>query len=90
MKLTKKEEAWLLRFEKTMAAAPPSLGNKVWAYTIGDSDITLYNKAKFDKHFEENPINESFDTRDHCTLVADSDSELMSIGFPPPVESTAG
>lgn len=89
LKLTKKEQAWLERFKKTMAAAPDSLHEKIWAHTIGDNDITLYNRGKFISHFENNPSDEGYND-DHCTLVEKAEAEIAVIRFPFPVESTAG
>jgi len=89
MKLTKKEEAWIERFKNTMASAPETLGSKMSSYTIGDNEITLYDKEVFDNYFEENPEH-SWSSLDHCALVEESSSELMYIRFPFSVESTAG
>ena len=90
MKLTKKEDAWLERFRKTMAAAPDSLSRKISAYSTGDNNITIYDIQKYDSYFEENPISHTSDSRDQCTLVNDSESELEVIYFPFLIESTAG
>jgi len=89
MKLTKKEQAWLDRLEKLLSAAPKSLDKKVSSYTVGDADIVLYDRAKYEKHFEENPVPYT-DNRDQCSLVSDSDSEIVTFDFPFSIESTAG
>ena len=89
MKLTRKEEAWLERFRKTMTAAPDSLRKKISSYTMGDDNIMLYDVNKFELYFEVYPLN-SRDISDHCTLVEKSDSEIEYIPFPFKVESTAG
>lgn len=86
MELTKKEEAWLARFRKTMEAAPTSLSKKVSSYTIGDSDIHLYDLDKFTSYFETNAEGEDY----HCTLVERSGSSIESVNFPFSVEATAG
>lgn len=89
MKLTAKEQAWLIRFEKTMAAAPKSLDKKISSYTIGDSNITLYDKVKFETYIDNNPLGHT-DTTDHCNLVRYSESEISDMAFPFTVESTSG
>ncbi len=86
MELTKKEEAWLERFRKTMAAAPFSLFDKVSAYTIGDNDITLYDEKMLSDYIKANPEDE----RDQGLLVESAGAELEVITFPFRVDSTAG
>ena len=88
-KLNKKEQAWLERFQKTMAAAPNSLRSKVWAYTVGDDNITLYDRVKCDAYFDSNPVDHRSND-DHCDLVLLADTEMVHIEFPFPIESTAG
>ena len=89
MKLTKKEQAWLKRFEKTMDAAPSSLIKKMSSFTIGDNYIVLYDLVKFDEYYKENP--EPFGCiKDHHQLVSDADCRLQEISFPFCIESTAG
>ena len=89
MKLNKKETAWLVRLRKTLAAAPISLDGKLSSYTVGDRDITLYDKVKFTEYYKDNPI-PLHDIRYHCTLVEDSESELQDLVFTFSIESTAG
>lgn len=86
-KLTKKELEWLDRFQTTMAAAPESLKHKLSSFTVGDNDITIYDKVKFDSFFEGDP---SALNNDQCLLVEESKSEVVKVGFPFAVESTAG
>ncbi len=86
MKLTKKEEAWLLRLEKCLAAAPKSLGKKVSSYTLGDNDIILFDKVK-QEVYEDSLRHEA---RDKCVEVANCGTELVNIVFPFNIESTAG
>ncbi len=92
MDLNKKEKAWLERFKSTMAAAPSSLNNKIGSFTIGDRDITLFDKQKFDTYITKK--NEEaygyYDEQDKGIEVQASDSEIMVIMFPFHVESTAG
>ena len=89
LKLTKKEQAWIERFQKTMAAAPRSLSHKVWSFTTGDDNITLYDREKFLKYCEDNPDVERRKV-DHCTIVEEADAEILWVQFPFPVESTTG
>lgn len=89
LKLTKKEQAWIERFQKTMAAAPESLFQKVWSYTTGDNYITLYDRQKFLKYCEDNPDVERRGLY-HGTIVEEADAEVLYVKFPFPVEGTAG
>ncbi len=87
MKLTKKEEAWLLRLEKCLASAPESLSKKVSSYTTGDNTVTLFDTAKRDTYERKLP---SYGVTDMCTIVVDSCSEVSTLVFPFVIESTAG
>lgn len=87
MKLTKKEEAWLLRLEKCLASAPVSLNKKVQAYTIGDNDITLYDLEKQTEY--EDKLHER-DTPDKGVMVYEAGTYLNNFVFPFGIESTAG
>ena len=89
MNLTIKEQAWLKRFKKTMDAAPRSLCNKIWSFTIGDDYISLYDKVKFDEYYKKNPEPHQSIT-DHCNLVDKANCRLCVVDFPFPIESTAG
>lgn len=89
MNLTKKEQAWLKRFEKTMDAAPYSLIKKMSSFTIGDDYIVLYDLVKFNKYHDENPQAQQ-SIKDHHHLVDDADCRLQEIPFPFCIESTAG
>ena len=77
MKLTKKEEAWLERFEKTMAAAPNSIGNKVAFFIAGDWNLTVYDFKKCNQY---NDLNSSLNS--HMVLseaVTDSNSVVLEV-----------
>jgi len=87
MKLTKKEEAWLVRLEKCLDAAPISLNKKVSSYNIGDSEIILYDRVKQEGY--EDSLSEH-EISDKCIMVADCGSQLCSFMFPFGIESTAG
>lgn len=87
MKLTKKEEAWLARFEKCMAAAPKSLGKKVSSYTVGDPFITIFDKDLV-WDYEATLSNDS--RKDMCQIVDEIEGEILTVYFPFNIESTAG
>lgn len=91
--LNKTEIAWLKRLEKTMAAAPKGIGEKVAAYTIGDYDITLFHEKTYDEmteHFRKQGLSSIHGEKDVCTQVVDSDSEIIQIKTPFAVWSTSG
>ena len=88
MELTVKEQKWLDRLEKVLDAAPRSLGKKVRSYTIGDDNITLYDKRKYEEFvgkYERRGI-----YSDVGPTVEASDSQIRSFDFPFCIESTAG
>ena len=89
MKLTKAEQRWIDKLTNVLLAAPPGIGEKVSSFTIGDNNINIYDKVKFDEYFNSDAVTAT-DRRDHCMLVADADAELYSIWFPFSVESTSG
>lgn len=85
-KLTKKESAWLDEVNAVLARCPSP--EKFGFYTIGDSDIHLYDLRR------EGEIEAALYARsssDWCTAVAATGSGLDgSIYFPSAVLSTAG
>ncbi|HHH2569398.1 TPA: hypothetical protein ACPZVG_001457 [Klebsiella pneumoniae] len=85
-KLTKKESAWIDEVNAVMARCPSP--KKFGFYTIGDSDIHLYDLRR------EGEIEAALDARsssDWCTAVAATGAGLDgSIYFPSAVLSTAG
>ncbi|MEB7611771.1 hypothetical protein NGC34_00260 [Klebsiella michiganensis] len=85
-KLTKKESAWLDEVNAVLARCPSP--EKFGFYTIGDSDIHLYDLRR------ESEIEAALDARsssDWCTAVAAIGAGLDgSIYFPSAVLSTAG
>ena len=77
--LNKKEQAWVDRVQKALDACPASLRRRADSYTIGDNDITVFDKNKY------------IDTgRDVCIDVGDSKAKIANIVFPFGVASTAG
>lgn len=83
-KLTNEEAAWIKKLQKVLDACP---SDRIGAYTIGDANITLYDRGL---GAEINEIYDSRDDVDFCKAVAEVDAELGLLNFPFPVESTAG
>lgn len=82
--LTKAERAWLAELQEVLNRCP---SKRLGFYTIGDPEITIYDRSK------EDQITDVLDRRgnaDFCTAVAENDAELSNIKFPAPVHSTAG
>lgn len=84
-RLTKAEAAWVKEVQAVMDRCP---SKRLAAYTVGDSDITLYDGGK------EDAIQAALDGRggpsDFCQAVTYKEAELAEIRFPFPVHSTAG
>lgn len=91
VKLTKKEQDWLIRLEKCLAAAPKTLNSKVRAYTIGDPDIILYCiKTLEDRENERYGCrNNTIADMDICVQVEVTGAEIANFVFPFVIESTA-
>jgi len=79
MNLNKKEQAWINRVQKALNACPKSLKDRADSYTIGDPNITIFDKNKF--------IDTGLDV---CCDVDKSGAELAELWFPFGVASTAG
>jgi len=79
MSLNKAEQKWIDRVQKALDACPKSLSDRADSFTIGDPDITIFDKNKFIDN-----------GKDVCVDVDDSDSELACLIFPFGVASTAG
>lgn len=77
--LTAKERQWVKKLQKVLDECPSSLKNRGDSYTIGDADITI-----FDKHIYTDRGN------DVGVDVDDSDAELAKIIMPFGVASTCG
>lgn len=82
--LTKKEEAWLRRMQKALNACP---SKRLGFYTIGDADISIYDRSRED---EINALMETGKASDFCVAVEDLSARLGVLDFPFQVHSTAG
>lgn len=78
--LSKREEAWIRRLQKTLDACPTK---RLGFFTIGDPDVSIYDN-RFDQHLD------AFSDSDFCTAVDRLDVRLGEIVFPDAVQSTAG
>lgn len=77
--LNQKELAWINRVQKALDACPKSLKDRADAYTIGDPDITIFDKNLY------------VDTGCDVGMdVTSSDAELGQLVFPFGVASTCG
>jgi len=77
--LTKKEQAWVDRVQKALNSCPESLKKRADSYTIGDPDITIFDKNKYEDS-----------GKDVCVDVDRCDAELARLEFPFGVASTSG
>lgn len=82
--LTKKEQAWISELQRVVKKCP---SKRMEAYTIGDNDITIYDKNAY-KAVEDSYSGN--DTPDVCQMVDESDSELARIFFKFGIVSSAG
>ena len=85
-KLTKKEKAWFAEVNAVLARCPSP--EKFGFYTIGDSNVMVYDRRK------EKEIEQKLDSRsssDWCIAVRDANAEICEdIYFPSAVLGTAG
>ncbi|CAI1744431.1 hypothetical protein [Serratia entomophila] len=83
-KLTKAEKKWLDELQEVLNRCPT---DRLGFYTVGDPDITVYDRSK------EDSINTILDTSDSdwdsCVIKAKANLDA-SIIFPAAVHSTAG
>ena len=94
MKLTQAEKKWFERLQKTLDAAPESLkkkgkAQKISSYTIGDSDVTVFDEEKLNAWKNEQSFRLGYEA-DVGQMVGNADAELYNLVFPFSVESTAG
>lgn len=80
--LTKREEAWLKRLQKTLDACP---SKRLGFYTIGDPSVGVY-----DNRYEDIIYDIADEGGEFCNAVRDANAYICDITFPNPVESTAG
>jgi hypothetical protein len=77
--LNKKEQAWIDRVQKALDACPESLKNRADSFTIGDPDITIFDKNKYEDSGKDIGVD-----------VERCDAELGQLIFPFGVASVAG
>jgi hypothetical protein len=77
--LNKKEQLWVDRVQKALDACPESLKNRADSFTVGDPDITIFDKNKYEDS-----------GKDVGNDVERCDAELAVLVFPFGVASTAG
>lgn len=85
-KLTAAEIRWLERFQELMRACP---SKRLGAYTVGDADLTIYDKPMFDIAREEDESKRR-DARDDVSVHADYNTVLYIIHMPFQVDGVAG
>lgn len=85
-KLTKAELDWLAKFKELMAACP---SKRLGAYTVGDADITIYDKPAFDTYRKdlEKTVR---DMPDDVTIHDRIGSVLDTVRMPFQVDGVAG
>lgn len=86
VKLTKKEQAWVDELQEVLDRCPSP--KKIGFYTIGDINIHLYDRRKYNEVIEALDTGKSSDWYPAC-CVAGAHIE-GTIDFPSPVESVAG
>lgn len=85
-KLTKKEVTWVDELQAVLDRCPSP--KKIGFYTIGDSNIFLYDLRRLEE--VQNELDSS-SSSDWCTAVQEIGAGFdETIDFPSPVESTAG
>ena len=76
--LTPKEEKWMRRVQKAIAACPSA---DIGFFTTGDHSISVYRILEDDFIDSE---------KDLCVAVNDAEADLGELHFPHNVHSTAG
>ena len=82
--LTPEEIKWLRRVQRALDACP---SQRIGFYTIGDKDVSLYDKSKDD---EVNEFMDAHSRSDYPAAVEASNADLGTIIFPNQVHSVAG
>lgn len=85
--LSEDEKKWLRKLDLLLAKAPATLADKVSSYTMGDSDIILFDNQKVKKHLDNLG---SEDVPDVSQLVENAGSDTRVFKFPFMIESAAG
>lgn len=93
MELTEQEIKWFASLERCLKRAPKSLKTKsrnkeLCSFTIGDSDITVYDEVKLKQWQDDHPRKAARD--DVGSRVEQPDCALYNFVFPFDIESTAG
>lgn len=84
-KLTKAEMAWLNKVQAVLDECP---SDRLGFYTIGDAQVTVYDRSKDKKVYD---LLDSSDRIDFCTAVEKvSAGTGMTLDFPSCVHSTSG
>jgi hypothetical protein len=85
-KMTPAEKKWIKQLEAVLAKCP---SKRMEAYTIGDNDITIYDKPSADAE-EAKQTSSMYGERDYHCYVADADAELCRLTMLFGVQSLAG
>jgi len=83
--LTKEEAAWIKKVQRALNSCP---SDRLGFFTIGDTDVQIYDKEKsvqIDRIYDGNK-----GTADFCFCVSEAEANLGCLKFPSLVESTAG
>jgi hypothetical protein len=81
VRLSEEEAKWVKKLQRVLNQCPQSLSRRCQSYTIGDSNITLFDEGVY----ETSPME-----RDVCMDVSDIGAEICTFDFPFQVWSTAG
>lgn len=84
MIMTKEEAAWVKRLQKVLNTCPST---RIGGYTVGDADITLYDRSRED---EINALLDTGEVGEFGQAVGLVDAEFVILKFPFQVHSTAG
>lgn len=83
--LTKEEKAWVRRVQKALDSCP---SDRIGFYTVGDREVTLYDRSK---EAEIHAMMDRGEASDFGPAVDKCDADLIaSLSFPAMVHSVAG
>ena len=84
-KLTKAEKDWIAKVQAVLDECP---SDRLGFYTIGDSDVTVYDRSKYKQIYD---ILDESDRMDFCSGVDKAKADTgETLQFPAGVHSTAG
>lgn len=84
-KLTKAEKDWIAKVQAVLDECP---SERLGFYTIGDANVTVYDRSKDSKIYD---ILDRNDRMDFCSGVDQASADTgFTIDFPSSVHSTAG